>query len=323
MLPPLIARSAGFAPCPGFCFEYEESDLTPSGVATLCEKAEHALRTTRSRQSASFKRWKVRLRHSALHSGKEVFQQLRRATSAAGSNHLAGPDGFPAFHPTAALTHSADQWNLIFGVHQAGIPVEPLMRPIQNLLEQRAVTLDLGALSVPRTSWHPSLAGALTRPLGHSRPFHSRSSGSSPSSSIKLRHRVGTCPGSSVRPGLLFSIRVPAHRLPCVDLCSLPCACRLAEEGPPSAVVGGVPGRRADDITHHLALDLHEAKATGELFAGIQIDRSKCFDRLLPSHCGHPLCARVPPFRCCGLVLQLQGFFSLSLLAWLHPSHST
>ena len=67
-------------PCPGFCFEYEESDLTPSGVATLCEKAEHALRhTTRSRQSASFKRWKVRLRHSALHSGKEVFQHVRRA----------------------------------------------------------------------------------------------------------------------------------------------------------------------------------------------------------------------------------------------------
>ena len=68
-------------------------------------------------------------------------------TSAAGSNHLAGPDGSPAFHPSTALTHAADQWNLIFGVHQAGIPVEPLMRPIQNLLEQRAVTLDLGPVS--------------------------------------------------------------------------------------------------------------------------------------------------------------------------------
>ena len=45
----------------------------------------------------------------------------------------------------------------------------------------------------------------------------------------------------------------------------------------PAEVCGGVSGRRVDDITHHLALGLHEAN---EVFAGIQIDRSKCFDRL-------------------------------------------
>ena len=50
----------------------------------------------------------------------------------------------------------------------------------------------------------------------------------------------------------------------------------------PPEVVGGVARRRVDDITHHLAMDLHEATATGEVFAGIQVDRSKCFDRLLP-----------------------------------------
>ena len=70
-------------------FSYEESDLTPSGIATLCQALRHA---TRSRQSA-FKRWKTCLRHSGLPSTQ---------ASTAGSNHLAGPDGLPAFHPSTA-----------------------------------------------------------------------------------------------------------------------------------------------------------------------------------------------------------------------------
>ena len=76
----------------------------------------------KARRQASFKRWRERVRHSALHAGKEVFRHLQRATS----NHLAGPDG-SSLPPCCGLAHTADQWNQVFDVHQAGILIEPLI----------------------------------------------------------------------------------------------------------------------------------------------------------------------------------------------------
>ena len=129
-------------------FAYTDEDLTPVGVAPLCERVEAALRDAHlTRQRAAVARWKERLRHSALHSGKEVFAHLRSVTLAAHSNSLAGPDGAPAYHPAVALAHAADQWNTVFEVHAEDFPVDPLMRPVQHLLEQRASLLVLDPVS--------------------------------------------------------------------------------------------------------------------------------------------------------------------------------
>ena len=284
-------------------FPCTEEDLTPQGTAGLCERAAEALRVaTHARRQASFKRWKERLRHSALHTGKEVFQHLQRATTPSGSNHLAGPEGVPAFHPAQALSHAAAAWNEVFNVHREGIPVEPLMRPIQHLLEQRAVPLVLLAVTPE------DLASSVARRSPDS------SSGLDGWAAVELRalpvvvFRVLAHLFNRVEAGEWCLPRIfGTARLAVLDKGAgpAPLAKRLIAVLPiaylawssarfrastawqravlPQEVVGGVSGRRVDDVTHELALDLHEAKATNDVFAGVQIDRSKCFDRLLPA----------------------------------------
>ena len=120
-------------------FPFTEVDLTPEGTAHLCDRADEALQAAvKVRRLASLKRWRA---PQALGPAQWPggLPAPRATTPAAGSNHLAGPDGLPAFHPAVALEHAAQQWNQVFDVHQAGVPIDPLMRPIQHLLEQRAL----------------------------------------------------------------------------------------------------------------------------------------------------------------------------------------
>ena len=164
----------------------ESEDLTPGGTAHLCERIECRLQeVTRQRQRASYRRWKERLRHSALHTGKA------KAATTSSPNLLAGQDGLPAYHPANALKHAAQQWNTVFAVHADGIPVEPLMRPIQHLLERRATRLDLpAALGV----WTLLLA-LMAGPSGS--PACCRSL---PHSSTRWRRACGPCLVSSALP---------------------------------------------------------------------------------------------------------------------------
>ena len=283
-------------------FAYTDEDLTPVGVAPLCERVEAALRDAHlMRQRAAVARWKERLRHSALHSGKEVFAHLRSVTLVAHSNSLAGPDGAPAYHPAVALAHAADQWNTVFEVHAEDFPVDPLMRPVQHLLEQRASPLVLDpvsaedlAASVARRSpdssagldgWRAAELRALPVPVFRllAYLFQQVELGRWPMPRIFGTARLAVLDkGAGPSP---LSKRLIAV-LPICYLAWSSARFRASTAWQrtvlPPEVVGGVPGRRVEDITHHMALDLHEARATDTPFAGIQVDRSKCFDRLMP-----------------------------------------
>ena len=51
----------------------------------------------------------------------------------------------------------------------------------------------------------------------------------------------------------------------------------------PTSIVGGIAGRHMTDIPATLRLDLDEAEMQGDTVAGLKLDKSKCFDRIVPA----------------------------------------
>ena len=51
----------------------------------------------------------------------------------------------------------------------------------------------------------------------------------------------------------------------------------------PSQLHGGIKGRRMSDISTGLQIQIDNAKRVNEHFVGLKLDKSKCFDRLIPS----------------------------------------
>ena len=50
----------------------------------------------------------------------------------------------------------------------------------------------------------------------------------------------------------------------------------------PSSMCGGIQNRKTSDVSHHLAIQSERAILSNEAICGIQIDRSKCFDKIVP-----------------------------------------
>ena len=93
----------------------------------------------------------------------------------------------------------------------------------------------------------------------------------------------------------------------------------------PSNLCGGIRGRTMSSVHTTLRLDLDTAKSHGNTLVGLKLDKSKCFDRIIPSIAGALMMAFGAPRGVVHFFIQMYTNLKrhLALRGWISPLATT
>ena len=259
-----------------------------------------ALQIRRARIQA----WQKKMQTSAASTCKDIYHYLRMRHKVPAFAPICNEDGSPIYQPQQALAFAQQQWDEVFGVHAEGIPTKPFMDVLGPLLEASSVPGQLPDLEV--NEFHQAI--------------HSRKSCAAAGIDGWRTDELQSLPVIAFMPWVWLWKKVEEQQfdIPKIFRCSRvvmlpkpdaknqqPVSKRLITllsplylaytkvrfqqsiqwqlQIFPKNLCGGVAKRKTSDISHHLAIRSESAIAHGKSLIGIKIDRSKCFDRIIPA----------------------------------------
>jgi len=249
------------------------------------------------------KNWKTRMQHSAATTNKDVFTYLKMRHNVPVFTPICDKNAVPVRQPQA-LEFACEQWNEVFGANPSPFNTEPFFRRVVGPLlgsnphrcDFQPITPDdlFVAASQRKTSAAAGIDGWRTDeiqafPASAFIPWallwNSIEQGILPMPKIFRCARLVMLPKPdaknhepiSRRLISLLSVQYLAY-----SKARFQASVSWQLKTFPKNLCGAVPGRQASDISHNLAItnELAIAKCQGRI--GIKLDRSKCFDRVIP-----------------------------------------
>ena len=248
-------------------------------------------------------KWRQRMKVSALSNCSDIFTYLRRKNSEFGYMTVTDSHGMPFYHQDDALALAASQWNEVFEANKEHIPSEPVLEVIHDALKKRAFPISLplltdeclkSAVDKRKQTASPGVDGWRTAELQAlpaiafapwARLWNKIEDGSFRLPTIFQCARLVMLPKPDAKS--LMPIDKRLITLMCVPYIMWSKARfdhlqEWQQKVFPPTLCGGIQGRQAADIAHIIAARCEHAIAFQKPICGIKLDRSKCFDRIIP-----------------------------------------
>ena len=250
-----------------------------------------------------FSDWRRRMRNSALSDRKDLFHFLKKKQAPPRHCTVCNELNQPIYHPQDALNFACQQWNGIFGCHQEEIPTEPILHIVQEGLSNLAREVRLPDLTAQdfrdaslarKKSSAPGMDGWRTSEL-HRLPlrvlavmahiWNAIEKGQWSLPKIFQAARLVMIPKAGAKSFEPISYRL-ISLLSGLYLSWSRARFKQLEDWQravfPRSLSGGIKGRHAADIYHRIGLQAEQAAVGRDPLVGIKLDRSKCFDRIVP-----------------------------------------
>ena len=251
--------------------------------------------------------WKKRMQHSATTTNKDVFTYLKMRHNMPMFTSICDQEGKPVYNPNDALRLACDQWDEVFSANSSSFPSAPFfnvvgpllgnnphrcqMQPIteselKNAPQQRKYTASPG-MDGWRTDELHALPAIAFRPWAQL--WNGIESGHFEVPKIFKCARLVMLPKPDAKNHQPISrrlISLLSAQYLAYSRARFRCTIPWQLKTFPDNLTGAVPGRQASNISHHLAIKNELAIAQGQGRIGIKLDRSKCFDRVVPELVG-------------------------------------
>ena len=252
---------------------------------------------------ARIQTWRKKMQSSAASTCKDIYHYLRMRHKTPAFAPVCDENGSPIYQPQQALAFAKDQWDEVFGIHAEGIPTKPFMDVVGPLLEASNDQCKFPDLEIHEFY----------------QAIQSRKSNAAAGLDGWRTDELQSLPCLAFLPWIWLWNKIENHEfeIPYIFKCARvvmlpkpdaknhqPLSKRLITLlSPlylaytrvrfqqcmwwqlkifPKNLCGGVATRKTTDISHHLAIRSEIAVASGKSLVGIKIDRSKCFDRIIP-----------------------------------------
>ena len=247
--------------------------------------------------------WKKKMQHSAVSTCKDIYHYLRMRHKEPAFAPICTVEGSPLYQPSHALDFAKQQWDEVFGVHAEGIPTQPFMDVVGPLLDSSNAQCNFPELEIQDfyqaiqsrkrcaaagidgwrtdelqslppiafTPWTWLWRKIETKTFGIPKIFQCARVVMLPKPDAKNHQPLGKRLITLLSPLYLAYSKTRFQQ-------SISWQMQIFPEN----LCGGVAKRKTTDISHHLAVKSEIAIASGKSLIGIKIDRSKCFDRIIP-----------------------------------------
>ena len=254
-------------------------------------------------RAGRIKNWKDKMRHSAASTNKDVFTYLKIRHNMPLFTPICDKQAMPIRQPLEALDFACEQWNEVFSANPSPFNSEPFFRVVGPLLGARPETCEFQPItpeelqSAARQRKSSAAAGIdgwrtdeiQALPVSAFLPWavlwNAVEQGILPMPQIFRCARLVMLPKPDAKNHEPISRRL-ISLLSVYYLAYSKARFQSTIEWQaktfPKNLCGAVPGRKASDISHNLAITNELAIANGEGRIGIKLDRSKCFDRIIP-----------------------------------------
>ena len=253
---------------------------------------------------ARIQSWQEKMQTSAASTCKDIYHYLRVRRKVPAFAPICNESGTPIYQPQQALEFAKQQWDQVFGIHSDGIPTKPFMDAVGPLLDAVSVPCQLPQLEVDE--FYQAVQSRKQAAAAGIDGWRTDELQALPANAFvpwiwlwrKIEDqqfeipRIFRCARVVMLPKPEAKNQQPLSKRLITLLSPLYLAytkIRFQQSIPwqkqifPKNLCGGVAGRKTTDISHHLAIMSENAIVTGKSLIGIKIDRSKCFDRILPS----------------------------------------
>ena len=249
-----------------------------------------------------YQKWKGKVQVSAASNCRDVFAYLKLKHDTVAPANVTDESGHPIYQNSDVLKIASDQWNEVFGCHDRDFPITPLQNAIEGFVHPKATCVfqDLTASQLSQVAQHRDAKAA-----GGFDGWRSSEIKALPALAFEPWQMLWNHIEKDGRtlPDIFHTARLvmipkaeaksfsPIHRR-LISLLSIPyllySKARFLDTLEwqsltfPQSMCGGIQNRKTSDVSHHLAIQTERAILSNEAICGIQIDRSKCFDRIVP-----------------------------------------
>ncbi len=251
--------------------------------------------------------WKKKIQRSAISNNKDVFTYLKMKHNMPAYTPICDQHAMPVYNPQDAIDLACNQWDQVFSANPSNFPCEPFFNVVGPVLGNNPhqcrfdpiTENDLKEASQQRkVTAAPGMDGWRTDEM-HALPTQAFRPWAQLWNDIEAGKlyipRIFKCARLVMLPKPDAKNHEPISR----RLISLLSAQYLAYSRArfrasipwqlktfPDNLTGAVPGRQASDVSHILAIKNELAISQGQGRVGIKLDRSKCFDRVVPELVG-------------------------------------
>ena len=255
---------------------------------------------------AAIQKWRDAMKQAttSLAIGKIVYQYLKRKGRVIAPNLIEDEVGNILYDPHAAMDLIASQWDTVYAVNSSHDHELDILRQIWPYLHDKRREIRLPAITAHQL-WEqaakrrPDAAAGLDG-------WRTREVQALPPCAFQpvaaLFNDIEA--GRSEFPGILTQVRMVIHNKDGSDaplskrLISLQSVFTLLYTGlrfaqlqqwqqdiMPIQLKGGIKGRQMTEVHMTIQLEIDHAHSFGGSFAAVKLDKSKCFDRLMPKLC--------------------------------------
>ena len=254
-------------------------------------------------RAGRIKNWKAKMQNSAATTNKDVFTYLKMRHNMPLFTPICDKNGLPIRQPAEALAFAVEQWNEVFSANSQPFNCEPFFRVVGPLLGNNPHRCDFQPLTPEdlqtaagqrKTTAAAGIDGWRTDeiqalPTNAFLPWallwNAVEQGILPMPRIFRVARLVMLPKPdaknhepiSRRLISLLSVQYLAY-----SKARFQASISWQLKTFPKNLCGAVKGRQASDVSHSLAISNELAVANGQGRVGIKLDRSKCFDRVIP-----------------------------------------
>ena len=251
--------------------------------------------------------WKKKIQHSALTNNKDVFTYLKMRHNMPVYTPICDHNALPVYNPQEAIDLACNQWDRVFSANSDEFPCDPFFNVVGPILGNNVHQCRLQPISEAdlkeasrqrKVSAAPGMDGWRTDevhalPTQAFRPWaqlwNGIENGTFTMPSIFKCARLVMLPKPDAKNHEPISRRLisllSVHYLAYSRArfrATIPWQLKTF----PDNLTGAVPGRQASDISHKLAIKNELSISQGKGRIGIKLDRSKCFDRVVPDLVG-------------------------------------
>ena len=285
--------------------------------------------------------WKLSVRSSAKSSAKFVYKHLRNKIRDEPANLVEDSNGNIIFDPEKALQTINERWDDVFAanvLHQEPTQMLHTIWPYIHDFSQRADIPEIAAehlmhtVQVRNPDASPGLDGWRTRelqslPITCFKPFAlvfqqlECDERELPDTLTRAKQLILNKNGSSdAMQKRLITV------LPIMLLAYSGARFRHLQDWQssflPKELFGGIRGRHMAHVHNGLQLELDHARSQGAPLVGVKLDKSKCFDRIVPSFAGALMLSFGIPKGVIAVFLKLYAKLNryLSYKSWMSQS---
>ena len=284
----------------------EERHMNTVSLGLIQKVLQKEICTMRSREKYDrVKKWRQQMKEGTASKNvdKKVFQWVKQKQAKQSANLIAVQDGHVIFNPIDAITEINSQWDSIYSVnalHDDPLNilacVWPHIQKLRNPIDLQPISgVDLKHQVLSRRSnaapgldgwrtiecqllpikFYDAIASYFNEVEGGCRNL--------PDSLVAAKQVILDKPFAQDTPLQKRVLTILPVMLLAYTGLRYKQLQKWQQETLPSEIYGGIKGRKMTDVHTRIRLEIDHAKTTGCHLLGVKLDKSKCFDRLIPT----------------------------------------